>query len=130
MTPPPVASSRDRSAKARSAVSRGSRRIDHFLWVRRHLKATGGAKLDRRLEVGAHAHAQIGEAELRGELGKKREMQPRRLFEGWNAHQASDLERELFATEAQQTRCLFREHAGFLWFLARIDLDEKLKAAS
>src|SRR5262245_62587800 len=90
----------------------------------------GGAKLDRRLEVGAHAHAQIGEAELRGELGKKREMQPRCLFEGWNAHQASDLERELFATEAQQTRCLFREHAGFLWFLAGIDLDEKLKAAT
>src|SRR6185295_18934363 len=89
-----------------------------------------GAKVNGRLEVGAHAHAELSEVEFGSELGKKGKMNARRLVGRRNAHEAGDGELELFAAKAQQARGLTRQHARLLTFLAGIDLDEKLKFAA
>src|SRR5215470_19673446 len=87
-----------------------------------------GAKLDGRLEVGAHAHAEPSKAELACKFGKKRKMDAGGLLEGWDAHQSGDVELELFPTQPQQLAALGRQHACFLRLLAGIDLDEQLGA--
>src|SRR5919108_5745782 len=50
----------------------------------------GGAELDRRLEVGAHAHAQLLKLELLGEFCQEREVDGRLLVDRRKAHQPGD----------------------------------------
>ena len=88
----------------------------------------GGAEGDGRLEVGAHAHAEPGEAQLPGELGEEGEMHAGLLVERRNAHQAGDVELQLLAAQAQEAAGLPGHDAGLLRLLAGVDLDEQLQA--
>ena len=88
----------------------------------------GGAEGDGRLEVGAHAHAELREAQLAGELGEEGEMHAGLLVERRDAHQAGDVELQLVAAQAQQAGGLLRHDAGLLRLLAGVDLDEELQA--
>src|SRR5690348_3662290 len=88
----------------------------------------GRAELNGAREIAAHPHAQLLDAEPRGDLGEKREMHRRLLVEGWNAHQPFDDEIEILPTERDEFVDLGRQHAGFLRLLASIDLHEEARA--
>src|SRR5690348_4384648 len=87
-----------------------------------------GAKSDRGLEVGAHAHGELGEAVSRRDLGGEREVGAGRLFEGRDAHQALDGEPERAAAARDERVSFERDDAGLLRLLAGVDLDVEARA--
>src|SRR5215475_15758836 len=89
-----------------------------------HVGCAGG---HRRLEVCAHAHAELFETELARELGEQSKMHCRVFVLRRNAHQPSDVEIEVLATEPQQTRRFLGIDASLLRLRTRVDLDEQLE---
>src|SRR5437016_1688937 len=83
------------------------------------------AKGDGRLEVGAHAHAEILQTQLSAELGKEGKMDRGLLIVRRDAHEAGDVELQLLAAQPQEAGGLLRQHAGLLRLLPGIDLDEE-----
>ena len=57
----------------------------------------GGAEADRRLEIGAHPHAEEAEAVAPGDLAQQREMRRRLLVNRRHAHQPDDRQAESVA---------------------------------
>src|SRR5262249_21495097 len=112
-----------RSLRPHSA--RGMRRTrTEYLRANAHIGCTKG---HRRLEVRAHAHAELSETELPRELGKESKMHSCFLLLRRNAHEPSDVELEVLATEPQQTRRFLRIDACLLSLRTRVDLDEQLE---
>src|SRR4029077_1802758 len=81
------------------------------------------AEADRGLEIGAHPHAELVEAVAPGDLAQQREMQGRLLVLGRDAHQPDDRQADPVAAIGDERIGVGRQDAGFLRFLAGIDLD-------
>ena len=88
-----------------------------------------GTELDRDGEVGAHAHRQLRQTVARGDLGGQREMRPRRVVDGRNAHQAGNPQTIFVAAAGNEGVGVGRRHAGLLRLLAGIELDEQFQRA-
>ena len=88
----------------------------------------GRAELDRDLEIGAHAHAQLSEAVARGDPGEQREVQGRLLVLGRDRHQAHDRQAEIVAAGGDEGVGIGRPDACLLRLLAGVDLDEAGRA--
>ena len=84
----------------------------------------GGAEPHGRLVVGAHAHADLGEAVARGHLGQQGEMQRRLLVDRRDAHQPDDRQLVDVAAGGDEGVEIGRQDARLLRLLAGIDLDE------
>ena len=82
---------------------------------------------DCRFEVSAHAHAQIPEIIAPGNLAQKLKMPLRSIIHGRNAHQARYVQSMLVSAFRDETVGISDTHAGFLLFIAGIDLNEKFK---
>ena len=90
----------------------------------------GGAKGDGLLEVAAHAHAQLFQAEPRGDLGEQRKMHGRLLVEGRDAHQAFDHETVFVPASRHKGVRLAGKDAGFLRLFAGIHLHQQARVLS
>ena len=83
----------------------------------------GGAEPHRRLVVGAHAHADLGQAVARGHLGQQGEVQRRLLVDRRDAHQPDDRQLVDVAAGGDEGIDVVRQDAGLLRLLAGVDLD-------
>lgn len=93
----------------------------------------GGSDPDQRcifgnglFKIRRHAHRQRWQPVTLAHLAQKTEMRGRVLIFGGNAHQATDFPTEPFERGFDESIGLFARNAGFLRFVAGIDLHEKL----
>jgi bifunctional lysine-specific demethylase and histidyl-hydroxylase MINA len=83
----------------------------------------GRAQLGRRLEIGGHAHTQIGQPVARGDLAKQHEMRRGGFISRRDTHQPLDRQLKC-ATCRDKVIGFARYDPGLLRLLARVDLNE------
>jgi len=86
----------------------------------------GRAAAYRGLEIGAHAHAQLGQTQPLSQLRKPLEMRLRSLLDWRNTHEAAYGEAEFLTALPVKRLRLVQGNPGLLRLVSGVDLDEKL----
>lgn len=102
-----------------------SARLRPFAEDRRSDPHMGGAKPYRDGVIAAHAHAQRRQTIAGGDFRQQREVRRGIVAHRRNAHQPFYNQAEFLPALSDEGIGLIRRNAGFLVFLAGIDLDEK-----